>query len=137
MRTEATTKSRIPSVLSIVSTLPYASLRYTALYRAIPRYSTFPPAIPRYSALLYAMLRFLALYRAALRLLALHRSTLHYTALGCTTPHYSRLSCSISTLFYSINFKLTTGRLDVKTDEGCDDPATYSELYTKGDQNLA
>ena len=62
-----------------------------------------------------------------LRFLTLRRAT-HL----CATPHYTALLCTIlgypalfSTLFYSINCKLTMGQMDVETNEGCVDPSTY------------
>ena len=53
-------------------------------------------------------------------------NTLRYAAPRCATLRYSRLFHSIlslrSILFYSINFKLTVGWMDVKTDEDCGVP---------------
>ena len=141
--------SRIPSVPSIVSTLPYASLRYAALYRVIRATLRFLPlsrATPHFSALHCApttrcatlrpstTLRYTALLNNMLRYAAPRYAYLCYTALRCTTPHYTALLRAIqgyptlfSTLFYSINCKVTTGRMDVKPDEGCEDPATNSK----------
>ena len=190
--------NRIPSVLSIAPTPHYASLRYTALYRAIratlrsSRYSALIraslrcaalhcaptircatlrsstihcalPRYPRFSALLCAAVRYTALLRRCvilrfhdtaphcaptIRCATLRSSTVlrytHSLTIRCATPRYATLPCAtpryaallsailgypalFSTLFYSINCKLTTGRMDVKTDEGCDDLATYSK----------
>ena len=69
------------------------------------------------------MLRYTAL-NDMLRYAAPRYASLRYTALLCTILGYPAL---FSTLFYSINCKLTTGLMDVETDEGCDDPATYSK----------
>ena len=119
--------SRIPSALFNVFILLCAWLRSTAL-------SALLYVSSRYSALLRASLRYSAPRYASLRYTALRYAYLRYTALRCTTLHYAALLRAIqgypalfSTLFYSINCKLTRGRLDVKTDKGCDDPATYSE----------
>ena len=97
-------------------------LRSTAL-SALPY---IPHATPRYSALLRATPRYCVLLRASLRYAALHCAP----TIRWATPRYAALFCPIlgyPTLFYSINCKLTTGLMDVETDEGCDDPATYSK----------
>ena len=102
------------------NTLRYASLRYTVLRYASLRYTALLYASLRYTALLYASLRYTALLYAFLRYTALRCASL----VLCTTLGYPVL---FSTRFYSINCKLTTGRMDVETNEGCDDLATYSK----------
>ena len=106
----------------------YNTLRYTALLFDTLRYT----ALPRHCAALrsYDTLR----YTAFLRLTALHCAPLRFSALLCATLRYSALLRAIlgyptlsSTLFYFINCKLTAGRMDVKTNEGCGVPATYSK----------
>ena len=79
-------------------------LRYAA-----PCYASFSYAAPRYASFSYAAPRY---------------ASLRYAALLCTILGYPAL---FSTLFYSINCKLTTGWMDVETNEGCDDPATYAK----------
>ena len=87
------------SVLSIVSTLHYASLHLAVLCHAIcatPRsshYSALLYATPCYSALLYAMLR----YTALPRYVALHCAPLRYTVLY----HAIRASLRFSALLWA------------------------------------
>ena len=132
--------------------LLYATLRSPTIHCALPRYphstALLCTKLRSYDATLYcastitryiALLRYTALHCAPLRCCATLPITIccatpRHATLPCATPCNTALLCTIlgysalfSTLFYSINCKLTTGLMDVETDEGCDDTAPYSK----------
>ena len=90
--------NQIPSVFSIVSTIPYASWSHAALYRTIhatllflmlictiPYFSTIHcarPRYPRFSALLCAAVRYTALLGRCV-ILRFHDTVLHCAPLRC------------------------------------------------------
>ena len=132
------------SVLSIVSTLYYASLRHAALYRifratlrfltlfraiyASLRYTALYHAIYaslrfKFSALLcatlrfYESLRYTALHNDRLRYATPRYASLRYTALRCTTLQYAAPLCAIlgyPALFFTLSYSINY-------------PATYSK----------